>query len=311
MTDTLNPDQLVDHGELMLCLGQAFLYPEDPANDARLVELLTEDLAEINAGLGFTTDETLAELRGALAESAARDGGLKRLYSRLFLAPPFPAPINAGIHLDGSLMGKSVIGMETLYQRNGLEKDAEFRDLPDHLALQLQFMAWMLARAVEADEAGDTRERDRILLDARVFCEHYLCSWLPLFGNTLNMACEEGGVPAGYLMLGRVTHQASEKVRELLATLAPLEEPPEIEAESEVVALDEGDETAESVTCRLCGKAFAMDFQLAAMVKTLGEQGLDTEHLQTCSECRAEAMGLKESMPNIPQKWGGAGGKIT
>lgn len=50
-------------------------------------------------------------------------------------------------------MARSVSAMEALYRRYGLERDPMFRDLADHLSLNLQWLAWVYSETMEAREA--------------------------------------------------------------------------------------------------------------------------------------------------------------
>ncbi len=207
-TSMPQPAEIRNRAELHLCLGQAFLPPLDSETEQALAVTLPEDLEALNGHLGFTASGHPGRFAAAALVASQRPGGLKQLYSRLFLAPPFPAAINAGIHLDGSLMGNSVLGMEEYYLRHGLEKDKEFKDLPDHLALQLQFVGYLLEQAAKALEQGDTEHAAALLRDTATFETRYVGSWLPLFIKKLEEAETEYELPAPYRFLAEITLDA-------------------------------------------------------------------------------------------------------
>ncbi|BDG26889.1 hypothetical protein TthSNM66_15250 [Thermus thermophilus] len=89
---------------------------------------------ELYAG---TLEEALEELTGhpvALPKVAPRE--LQAAYTALFVTHPegLPAPPYAGYALDGELFGPSFHRLQELYREGGLEVQATWRDLPDHIA---------------------------------------------------------------------------------------------------------------------------------------------------------------------------------
>ncbi|WP_018864022.1 molecular chaperone TorD family protein [Thioalkalivibrio sp. ARh3] len=304
MTDfTTDTDELVALGELLLCLGQAFLPPRDAALHTALQDELVDDLRALDRTLSFTDTAHVDRLQRAIRDTAALEGGLLRVYSRLFLSPPFPAPINAGIHLDGALAGRSTLEMERIYHRHGLARDPEFRDLPDHLALQLQFVGWLHGRAAEATDAA---ERQRILGDARHFVEAFMLPWLPRWQAQLEEAVRHTAAAAAYRELAAVTEAALQHDHARLSALLPgsTEAPPAVRPtldEALASRLSEADEQAEPTACRVCGEAFAPGADLAFMARQLETRGLEADHLYVCPDCRTGEMGLTPTRVNLPE----------
>ncbi|WP_077279013.1 TorD/DmsD family molecular chaperone [Thioalkalivibrio denitrificans] len=203
-----DPSEIEARAELHLCLGHAFLPPMEVETEEAMVGTLPQDLEALNDHLDFTERGNPALFADEALAASLRPGGLKRLYSRLFLAPPFPAAINAGIHLDGALMGRSVAAIEDFYLRHGLEKDKAFKDLPDHLALQLQFVGFLLSRAAEALRGGDSEAAAALVRETAAFEFHYVGAWLPQFIDRMRQAESEYGLPAPYRHLAGMTLDA-------------------------------------------------------------------------------------------------------
>ncbi len=292
-------------GELLVLLGKTFLLPQDAARARVLREELVPDLEALNEELEFVEPQRLGTLATALAQAADAPGGFRRVYSRLFLAPPVIAPLNAGIYLDGALMGGSTLAMEECYQRHGLVRDAAFRDLPDHLALQLQFVGYLHLLAAETVDAA---ERTGLVAEARDFIDQFLLAWLPDLVARLREQASTEAPHLAYFELARLTADALKRVRQTLAARLPATEqaseappptrPTLIEAlasrraEKETADTGAVDDEAEPVHCRRCGQAFALGRDLAFMIQALEAKGLASDHLQVCQDCRAGSMGL-------------------
>ncbi len=104
-------------------------------------------------------------------------------YTRLFLGPGRHVRPYAATYLDGagaSLCGPTTVWVRGFMARAGFAFAPGHRDLPDHVSLEMEFMARMAAREAEAVEAGDAsaaRQSRRIQSE---FLTH-LGRWLPRF----------------------------------------------------------------------------------------------------------------------------------
>ncbi|WP_024327969.1 molecular chaperone [Thioalkalivibrio sp. AKL19] len=298
---------LLPLGEAMLCLGQAFLPPRDRTRVEAMQGPLIEDLQALNSELEFAKERDLQGLQDALRETGDAEGGLLRIYSRLFLSPPFPAPLNAGIQLQGSLMGSSTVEMEAFYQRYGLARDPDFRDLPDHLALQLQFVGYLLGLAAAAE---DPRERERIATDAGEFVGRFLSPWLPNFQRQLDEAVGHAPAAEVYRRLAIVLRALVSRVVACLDEITPVNTQP-LEAGASTPSEDEEvrvrmlvrdrESDIPPAECRVCGAEFVPGGDLAVMVRQLEERGLATDHMYVCTDCRDGEMGLGRMEVKLPE----------
>ncbi|TXF09976.1 TorD/DmsD family molecular chaperone [Pelomicrobium methylotrophicum] len=192
--------------EFYLCLARAFLPPRTEADFHALTALLADDLGDLARRLDYPIADELSEFRAA-ASALADPISLLRTYAALFLTPPAPVPINGGIYLDGSLMGESVRAMEDCYRRCGVERDERFRDLSDHMAVQLEFVAYLYARAAESP-AGEAE----LPLTAGEFLGAFPRRWLPAFCDKLETATRKLGIaPNPYTPLARILRCAVAK----------------------------------------------------------------------------------------------------
>jgi putative dimethyl sulfoxide reductase chaperone len=298
-----DPERLLLTADAYLCLARAFLPPTQPGMLEALREALLEDLSSLHAELPISpaTPARVEALRAALAD-IPNDQTLLREYSRLFLTPPAPAMLNLGFHLDGGIMGRSTRQMEAYYQRHGLERDPNFHDLPDHLALNLQFLAWVFAAAAEPAR-DDGVESQQGLQDARDLIAHFTLPGVHSLIGKIGQAIDEHGLGPTYSELARILADVLERDLTSLSELLPARATPETTAtpgpEPEVPT--EGDADAH-LACRICGSAFVAGAALAGMIARLQAQNLATEHLAVCPDCRADAMGMRPLTPPSPKR---------
>lgn len=163
--------------DLFLCLSRAWLPPPADIDAAHWCLALAGDLEDLGGELGADFDGAV----GALRERAGHDEPADRwlvVYSRLFLVPPVPVTLNTGIYLEGALGGSAAQMMQACYQAAGFAARKGFRDLPDHVAMQLEFVAALFDRA----HGGDALAADQ----AREFLAGFVDHW----AEPLRNACE-------------------------------------------------------------------------------------------------------------------------
>ncbi|MCL4395130.1 MAG: molecular chaperone TorD family protein [Chloroflexi bacterium] len=138
------------------------------------------DGAALNAVTALSLDnaptalsDALAVMQARIAAAPDRDAFVEALNvqaTRLFEGPGQPAaPPFASFYLNGGkLMGAAALAARRAYLARNVRPNADGRIPPDHLALELGFMAF-LAR----EDAG------RGLADSAVFLREHLLTWVP------------------------------------------------------------------------------------------------------------------------------------
>ncbi len=267
-----------------LDLAQCLRPPRGQALAAAMQAELVPDLRDALSELGNPPElrAPLQRLERALAGGAV-NGALLRDYTWLFLTPPYRVDLNAGLYLDGSLMGPSVQQLVQLYRRHGMEKAGQFHDLPDHASLILEFSAVLWAQVAEALAHGDASLADDLRRNqAWLLARHYL-GWMSTLSTRID---EVGEGRAGGEVYAALTgfiaivaeHECSE-LRHLLAT-GPAGAPPPVMVRQELPAVP-----AREATCGGCGEPFTLQGERAAIHARLEEAGLDAAHVAICKHC--------------------------
>lgn len=198
---------LLDRADLLLTLSRAFLPPPPAWTVCDWAQPLADDLAELGLALGLDTAGAVEALNTECARWAAAarraDGSADPWlveYSRLFLVPPVRVPLNTGLYLEGSLAGSAAQMMRACYESAGVVPDEGFLDLPDHVAMQLEF----LGRLCERGARGDA--------DAAAMVDEFAAEFVHAWADPLERACAAAvaDLPAAavYRALARVLRAA-------------------------------------------------------------------------------------------------------
>ncbi|QOX78308.1 molecular chaperone TorD family protein [Trichlorobacter lovleyi] len=109
-------------------------------------------------------------------------------HARLFMGPfKLVAPPYGSVWLDQhkSVMGDSTAKVAAFYHANGLHLADDFHELPDHFAVELEFMSYLAFRQREAAAAGVPREADRLRDLQREFLGTFLLPWFEPFTDAI------------------------------------------------------------------------------------------------------------------------------
>lgn len=163
-----------------LCrLIAACYYEPDPAFEE-------EGMFESMLAAARLVDDAFAPLAQALGESfrAGRPEALLLDYTRLFLGPMeiLAKPYGSvWLTADKTLMGETSMAVLAMYEEGGFELDEEFRELPDHIAAELEFLYLLVFRENEARRLGDTGQQDAVAGLKRRFLQQHLGQWVQPF----------------------------------------------------------------------------------------------------------------------------------
>ncbi|MBI4362784.1 MAG: molecular chaperone TorD family protein [Euryarchaeota archaeon] len=114
-------------------------------------------------------------------------------YNRLFYGPGrLLAPPYESIYRENRVMGETTMAVARCYAEAGVSASEEFRNLPDHVAAELEFMACLCAAEEEALKNGGEESATGALRRQHRFLAGHLCRWLPLFAARIASAPGSG-----------------------------------------------------------------------------------------------------------------------
>lgn len=166
----------------------ALSHPRDNSFINDTIEILVEIAA--SPGINFDFSKEVKDLRLHLQENGAELLPLQQEHSRLFIGPfNLLAPPYESFHRNkGVVMGESSKQVEQIYAKTGMEVSPDFKDAPDHIILETEFLSRICEFEINswssnhADKAIYYRKLQMYFLK-----EHLLC-WIHL----LQKAVEEG-----------------------------------------------------------------------------------------------------------------------
>ncbi|OQX16704.1 MAG: hypothetical protein BWK76_11260 [Desulfobulbaceae bacterium A2] len=168
-------------GDAYRLLAACFYEPE---RELLLEEHLPENLTTLMSELEVPADEACRLLAEGLQQASQEE--LLVEYSALFLGP-FGAPAHpyGSVYLEqaGLLMGDSSMAVQKCYLEAGLTQKAE--GPPDHIALELEFMSFLINKAAEAEAAGDSARQQDFARRQGLFLSRFLASWVIPFANAI------------------------------------------------------------------------------------------------------------------------------
>ncbi|MDI6802016.1 MAG: molecular chaperone TorD family protein, partial [Thermodesulfovibrionales bacterium] len=112
------------------------------------------------------------------------DEDLAAEYAKLFVGPSeLIAPPYGSVYLDEGrrVMGDSTMEVIKLYEEEGLGRDESFKELPDHVAVELEFMSFLIYKEIEAMERADSQAATQFRGKQEMFLDRFLSKWIPPF----------------------------------------------------------------------------------------------------------------------------------
>jgi TorA maturation chaperone TorD len=173
--------------DLARLLSACFYEPGPELAEERVFEAIEQAAAALDPGLAA------AAARLGAAFAAERPAELLVDYTRLFLGPADARAKPYGsvwLDDDAPLMGDSTMAVLQHYEDGGFEVDEGFRDLPDHVAVELEFLYVLLFREAEALGRGDPATlRGASTLRSRFLADH-LGAWIAPFAAAVREGAE-------------------------------------------------------------------------------------------------------------------------
>ncbi len=161
--------------ELCRFLAGCYYEPGPEFAEERLFDSIAAAAQRVHPELAVQAQRLAAAFAAAPLEALLVD------YTRLFLgAPQAMAKPYASVWLSGQpeLMQESVDALMQMYAQGGFDIDPEFKDLPDHVAVELEFLYLLnyQINRVPDDDAGGERQGLQVLRSA--FLSAHLGRWL-------------------------------------------------------------------------------------------------------------------------------------
>lgn len=262
--DARTNDREVLKADFYLCLAHAFMTPQGPDSYRAMRDDLSADLIELAGECGYDIGDDIAAYRDgmhAIGDAAALLG----TYSRLFLQPPQEVAINTGVYLDGGLNGGSVAEMDDWYRAAGVARADDFHDFSDHVAVQLEYVAYAFAHALAVPAQSSQGDNPGFRHTPGRFLNRFVLRWIDAWCADIASAGEELELVANpYLPLARMLRTAARTDAEPIPALNPAQARRE-----KALALARHKRAARGIN----------EDDMAEMRKLLAAQGLAIDHL--------------------------------
>lgn len=182
-----NPDEATAHADLCRFLSACYYEPAVEFAEEHLFDSLLVAATRVNP-------ELTEQARKLGAAFAAHD--LQTLlvdYTRLFLGP-----VQVLAKPYGSSWLKTPVLTEenpppavlALYSAGGFEMDDEFKELPDHVAVELEFLYLLTFNKNRADAAGETDDAAATEALRKRFLREHLGAWIGPFAAAVKAKAE-------------------------------------------------------------------------------------------------------------------------
>ncbi len=109
---------------------------------------------------------------------------LKVDFAKLFVGPyQLSAAPYGSVYLESErkMMGDSTLDVRNRYQEAGLDTAKNFKDAPDHIAAELEFMYYLIFKEFEAFSSLDMQTATDYIQKQKLFLEYHLMAWVPEF----------------------------------------------------------------------------------------------------------------------------------
>jgi TorA maturation chaperone TorD len=158
-------------------------------------EFAEEKLFDSLLAAATAIDPELAAGAGRLGEafSAESTGDLLIEYTRLFLGP-VDAPARpygcVWMGTEKTLMQDSTMAVLKLYEEGGFDLADDFRELPDHIAAELEFLYLLLFRESRAQRDADAKALAETAALKKRFLDEHLGRWVGPFADAVMSAAQ-------------------------------------------------------------------------------------------------------------------------
>ena len=189
--------------------GALFLYPTPQERTRRLCAAARELTRETQVWAAYGDCGSLPRmLENLLAVFEQADVHTEEEYNRLFQVKP-AAPPYESFYLDREGQARAWITrqLEHEYAQAGLALSPSLNDLPDHIAVELEFMSFLCGEEERSWQANDEDAAANMQTVQRTFMDQHLGQWFPQFARrTIDAGPKElynGLINTSYVFLRR------------------------------------------------------------------------------------------------------------
>ncbi len=185
MLKELEEDVLVLEGKAKIYEFFANIFAKEP--DIEFLKLLQlKDNEEIFKSHGLAP---LSDIKHLSLEQQAESLAIE--YARLFLAPNrLAAPHESLQSGEGRLWGKSTVEVSQICKKFGFALDEKFKDTPDHLCVELSFLAQLTQLEGKYITSELTEEQEGVLEVKKFFLRNHILKWFSRFKDEVNQNAE-------------------------------------------------------------------------------------------------------------------------
>ena len=175
-------------GDVFKLLAACFYLPE---KELLAQESVLENLALLMESVCPKAWGYVLKMEGAFKIYSEED--LQVEYARLFIGPnELIAPPFGSVYLEHGkrVMGDSTLAVSRIYAEEGLVLDEDVKQPPDHIAIELEFVHYLITREIQALNEEDEASATEHLKKQSGFLEKNLAAWVPEFTKSIREGTE-------------------------------------------------------------------------------------------------------------------------
>lgn len=195
-----DPDEASAREDLCRFLAACYYEPDAAFAEEHLFDSMLAAATRVNPALAGLAKKLGDDFAAQELETLLVD------YTRLFLGPPEAVAKPYGsfwLSGEAALMQDATMAVLELYREGGFELDGEFLEMPDHVAVELEFLYLLTFKRNEAQRdslAGVQANWDQL---EKVFLGAHLGAWISQFAQ----AVEANAQTAFYRHLAELTQR--------------------------------------------------------------------------------------------------------
>ena len=182
--------RIAARADLCRLLAACYYEPGPEFAEERIFDSMRVAAAEVDRELAPLVDAMEAAFGATPLDELRVD------YTRLFLNPgaPLAAPYESMWVARKDPMAAEQVNQSVLaiYREGGFDMDEGFRDLPDHIAAELEFLYTLLFREARTALSGPDGERQAVIALRQRFIDLHLGRWIEPLADAMREGAESG-----------------------------------------------------------------------------------------------------------------------